>query len=162
MRFNQIDQITLLEPGKRIEGILGHLCGRRLFRDHFPRFPVMPGVLMLESLYQASMILVRATENFRSGLVLLREAKNVKFADFVQPGQTLQIVSELMNKETAGELCTQGGWEQTGGDCGLRPLGAGVPHQCRWTTRRNRSIGGQTRQTIDGTTTGPRYCTGLR
>lgn len=54
---------------------------------------------MLESLYQASMILVRATENFRSGLVLLREAKNVKFANFVQPGQTLQIVSELIKQE---------------------------------------------------------------
>jgi 3-hydroxyacyl-[acyl-carrier-protein] dehydratase len=45
------------------------------------------------------MILVRATEGFRSGLVLLREAKNVKFADFVQPGQTLQIVAELMKQE---------------------------------------------------------------
>ncbi len=54
---------------------------------------------MLESLYQASMILVRATENFRSGLVLLREAKNVKFADFVEPGQTLHIVSELIKQE---------------------------------------------------------------
>ncbi len=54
---------------------------------------------MLESLYQASMILVRATEEFQSGLVLLREAKNVKFADFVQPGQTLHITSELIKRE---------------------------------------------------------------
>ncbi len=99
MRFNQIDQITLLEPGKRIEAVRTLGAGEDYLRDHFPRFPVMPGVLMLESLYQASMILVRATENFRSGLVLLREAKNVKFADFVQPGQTLQIVSELIKQD---------------------------------------------------------------
>ncbi len=99
MRFNQIDKITLLEPGKRIEAYRTLGAGEDYLRDHFPRFPVMPGVLMLESLYQASMILVRATEEFRSGLVLLREAKNVKFADFVQPGQTLQIVSELIKRD---------------------------------------------------------------
>ncbi len=99
MRFNQIDRITLLEPGKRIEAERTLSASEDYLRDHFPRFPVMPGVLMLESLYQASAILVRATEEFRSGLVLLREAKNVKFADFVQPGQTLQIVSELIKQE---------------------------------------------------------------
>ena len=54
---------------------------------------------MLEALFQASAILVRASEDFRSGLVLLREAKNVKFADFVQPGQTLQIVAEIVKCE---------------------------------------------------------------
>lgn len=99
LRFNQIDQITLLEPGKRIEAQRTLGAGEDYLRDHFPRFPVMPGVLMLESLFQAAMILVRATEEFRSGLVLLREAKNVKFADFVQPGQTLQIVVELIKRE---------------------------------------------------------------
>jgi 3-hydroxyacyl-[acyl-carrier-protein] dehydratase len=104
VRFNQIDKITLLEPGKRIEAVRTLGAGEDYLRDHFPRFPVMPGVLMLESLYQASMILVRATEGFRSGLVLLREAKNVKFADFVQPGQTLQIVAELMKQDGAHYL----------------------------------------------------------
>lgn len=50
---------------------------------------------MLEALFQAAAILVRATEEYRSGLVLLREAKNVKFADFLQPGQTLKISDRL-------------------------------------------------------------------
>lgn len=99
MRFKQIDKITLLEPGKRIEAWRTLGADEDYLRDHFPRFPVMPGVLMLESLYQASMILVRASEGFQSGLVLLQEAKNVKFADFVQPGQTLQVVSELVKQD---------------------------------------------------------------
>lgn len=99
MRFKQIDSITLLEPGKRLEALRTLRADEDYLRDHFPRFAVMPGVLMLEALYQAAMILVRASEDFQSGLVLLREAKNVKFADFVQPGQTLQIVVELVKQE---------------------------------------------------------------
>lgn len=96
MRFNQIDQITALEPGRRIEAIC-HLTGEEDYlRDHFPRFAVMPGVMMLEALYQASALLVRATDQYRSGLVLLQEAKNVKFSDFVQPGQSLTVTAEIV------------------------------------------------------------------
>ncbi|QDV24155.1 3-hydroxyacyl-ACP dehydratase FabZ family protein [Aureliella helgolandensis] len=98
MRFCQIDQITLLEPGKRIQATR-YLSGKEDYlRDHFPRFAVMPGVMMLESLFQASALLVRATDEYRHGVVLMRAAKNVKFADFVQPGQTLTITSEIFKQ----------------------------------------------------------------
>ncbi len=96
MRFCQIDEISLLEPGSRIVALRRLSGNEDYLRDHFPRFAVMPGVLMLESLYQASALLVRATENYQSGLVLLRAAKNVKFADFVQPGQQLDITAEIV------------------------------------------------------------------
>ncbi|MCA9159958.1 MAG: beta-hydroxyacyl-ACP dehydratase [Planctomycetales bacterium] len=99
MRFLQLDKITLLEPGARIEAYRTLGADEDYLQDHFPRFPVMPGVLMLEALFQAAAILVRATEEYRSGLVLLREAKNVKFADFLQPGQTLKIVAQIVKME---------------------------------------------------------------
>lgn len=99
MRFRQIDKITRLEPGKVIEAQKTLIGDEDYLRDHFPRFAVMPGVLMLEALYQASALLVRATDNYNHGLVVLRLAKNVKFADFVQPGQTLTITSELVKFE---------------------------------------------------------------
>ena len=99
MHFCQIDQITLLEPGQRIEATKSVKGTEEYLLDHFPRFPVMPGVLMLEALYQASALLVRATENHTAGLVILRSARNVKFADFVQPGQTLSIVAEIVKRE---------------------------------------------------------------
>ncbi|MGN6136061.1 MAG: 3-hydroxyacyl-ACP dehydratase FabZ family protein [Aureliella sp.] len=96
MRFNQIDQVLVLEPGAKIEAAC-NLTGREDYlRDHFPRFPVMPGVLMLEALFQASALLVRATDEYQHGLVLLQEAKNVKFSDFVQPGQSLNVVAEIV------------------------------------------------------------------
>ncbi len=109
MRFCQLDQITHLEAGLFIEA-KKYLSGDEDYlSDHFPRFPVMPGVLMLEALFQASALLVRATEDYRTGLVLLRTAKNVKFADFVEPGQTLDIRSDLIKREgTCFTLKAQG------------------------------------------------------
>ena len=68
-------------------------------RDHFPLFPVMPGVLMLEALFQASCWLIRATEGFENSLLVLKEARNVRFADFMEPNQTLQITAEILKLE---------------------------------------------------------------
>ncbi len=99
MRFRQLDKITLLEPGKRIQAektLTGH---EDYLRDHFPRFQVQPGVLMLESLFQAAQFLVRSSEGYQTGLVVLREAKSVKFASFLQPGGTLMVEAEITKQE---------------------------------------------------------------
>jgi 3-hydroxyacyl-[acyl-carrier-protein] dehydratase len=75
MRFRQIHQISFLEPGIKIEATC-HLSGQEDYlRDHFPRFAVMPGVMMLESLFQASALLVRATDGYNMGMVLLPGSK---------------------------------------------------------------------------------------
>lgn len=120
MRFLQLNKITLLQPGERIEAEMT-LTGREDYlRDHFPRFPVQPGVLMLESLFQAAQFLVRASHDHGPGLVILREAKNIKFASFLQPGQTLHVGVEIIKtsgstttvkaegKGSNGELCVAG------------------------------------------------------
>ncbi|MFO0940318.1 MAG: beta-hydroxyacyl-ACP dehydratase [Pirellulales bacterium] len=99
MRFRQIDKITHLEPGKSIRAEKTLRGDEDYLRDHFPRFPVQPGVLMLESLYQASQFLVRASENYHSGLVMMRDAKNVKFASFLQPNETLVVEAEILKVE---------------------------------------------------------------
>ena len=104
MRFCQIDRITLLEPGVRIEAVRKLRAGEDYLRDHFPRFEVMPGVLMLEALTQAAILLARATEGYKMGLVYLESAKNVKFADFVQPGQTLSISVEIIKRTDSTTL----------------------------------------------------------
>ena len=109
MRFCQLNQITLLEPGIRIEALRTLGENEDYLRDHFPRFPVLPGVLMLEALFQASSLLVRATDQYRHGLVLLREAKNVKFANFVQPGQTLQVTCEIVKQHGESTLLKASG-----------------------------------------------------
>ena len=68
-------------------------------KDHFPHFPVMPGVLMLEALTQASAWLIRVSEDFRHSMVLLKEAKNVKYGKFLQPGQTLTLTATITKRD---------------------------------------------------------------
>jgi 3-hydroxyacyl-[acyl-carrier-protein] dehydratase len=104
MRFRQLDKITQLIPGKSIKAKKTLTGKEDYLRDHFPRFYVQPGVLMLESLFQAAQFLVRASEDYRSGLVMMREAKNIKFAAFLQPGETLHVEAEILKKE--GSLTT--------------------------------------------------------
>jgi 3-hydroxyacyl-[acyl-carrier-protein] dehydratase len=60
----------------------------------------MPGVLMLEAMFQAAMWLVRRTDDFQSAVVLLKEARNVKYTDFVRPEHTLIISAEIMKHDT--------------------------------------------------------------
>jgi 3-hydroxyacyl-[acyl-carrier-protein] dehydratase len=109
MRFTLIDRITDLQFGVRIEGIKNLTLGEEYLADHFPLFPVMPGVLMLEAMTQCSAWLVRASEDFAHSMVTLGEARAVKYADFVRPGQTLTVTAELLSQDAAdSKLKVQG------------------------------------------------------
>jgi 3-hydroxyacyl-[acyl-carrier-protein] dehydratase len=99
MRLQMIDRIVDLQAGREITAIKCLSLTEEYLQDHFPRFPIMPGVLMLEAMYQASAWLVRATDGFRNSLVTLAEANNVKYSDFVEPGETLLVTAELTKHE---------------------------------------------------------------
>src|SRR5712692_2854899 len=95
MRFNLVDRIVQVVPGRQIRVEKNLTLGEEYLADHFPTFPVMPGVLMLQTLVEASAWLLRLTEDFRHSVVVLREAKNVKYGSFVEPGRTLVVTAEL-------------------------------------------------------------------
>ena len=99
MRFSQLDRIISLEKGKSIIAVKSLSLSENYLRDHFPRFPVMPGVLMVESMFQASMFLVRATDDFKYSTVVIREANNFTFRGFVQPGDQLEVHAEIKSTE---------------------------------------------------------------
>ncbi len=103
MRFSLIDRIVELEPCVRITAIKTLTMTEEYLADHFPHFPVMPGVLMLEALTQTCAWLVRISEDFAHSIVVLRQANNVKYGQFVEPGQTLTITAEVL-KFDEGEV----------------------------------------------------------
>lgn len=91
MRFVLIDRIVALESGQRIVAQKAVSLAEEYLADHFPRFPVLPGVLMVEAMVQAAAWLVREKLDFAPSLVLLKAARNVTYKSFVVPGQVLTI-----------------------------------------------------------------------
>ncbi len=107
MRFNLIDRIVEVQPGKVIRAGKNLTLGEEYLADHFPTFPVMPGVLMLQTLVEAGAWLLRITDDFRYSVVALREVKNVKYGTFMEPGRQMAITVELL--EADGSLATMKG-----------------------------------------------------
>src|ERR1700681_578193 len=99
MRFVLIDRIIELNPGQSLVAVKNLSMAEEYLADHFPGFPVMPGVLMLEAMTQAGAWLVRAGEDFAHSIVVLKEARNVKYSNFVAPGQTLTVTVEIINQD---------------------------------------------------------------
>jgi 3-hydroxyacyl-[acyl-carrier-protein] dehydratase len=73
----------------------------------------MPGVLMLEALVEAGAWLLRLSEDFRHSVIVLREARNVKYGTFMEPGKQLRISVELIERD--GERATFKGKGETEG-----------------------------------------------
>jgi len=94
VKFVLVDRISELRPRRRIVAHKALSMAEEYLGDHFPRFPVLPGVLMLEAMVQASAWLVRASLDFAASLVLLKEARNVTYKSFIAPGQVLTIESD--------------------------------------------------------------------
>jgi len=113
MRFTLIDKIVELLPGKRITAVKNLSLAEEYLADHFPGFPVMPGVMMLEAIVQAGAWLVRSTTGFQDSLVLLKKVRNIKFGSFVQPGTQVTVtatVDSMTEDETRlrGEVASNG------------------------------------------------------
>jgi 3-hydroxyacyl-[acyl-carrier-protein] dehydratase len=99
MRFSLLDRVLDIEPGKSITAVKAVTLSEEYLADHFPRFPVLPGVFMLEALTQASAWTIRLGEDFAHSIVVLRSARNVKYGDFVEPGNTLTVAIEVLSQD---------------------------------------------------------------
>ncbi len=99
MKYLQLDRITEVTPGKSLTGVRKLAADETYLQDHFPLFPIMPRVLMLEAMQQAGAWLLRVSCGFEEVVVNLVEAKNVKFQDFVEPGMELTVTAEIVKQE---------------------------------------------------------------
>jgi len=95
--FLLVDSIVELEPAKRIVGIKNVTFNEPFFAGHFPGSPVMPGVLIVESMAQVAAVLVlREVKDRGKKLVYFMGIDRARFRQPVTPGDQLKIVIEVL------------------------------------------------------------------
>ena len=99
MRFILIDKVVSLESGKEIKTVKSVSLAEEYLADHFPTFPVLPGVLLLDGLIESASWLEREAENFAHSMILLEQAKNVKYRSFLVPGSRIEYTVQAKTIE---------------------------------------------------------------
>lgn len=115
MHFRLVDQV-LERSADRVVAIKNVTLAEEYLQDHFPTFPVLPGVFMLEALVQTGRELLA---DRGCGRVVLGQVKGLKYGSFVRPGDTLRM-------EVTFDKETDGGWQLKGAATVVRP-GGGEP-----------------------------------
>ena len=115
MKFVLIDKVLSFEPGTELTATKSVSLAEEYLGDHFPIFPVLPGVLLLEGMIESASWLVRLTEAQRAGvihsMVLLSSAKNVKYKSFAAPGTKIEYcvrakaIEENLSSFTGTGVC---------------------------------------------------------
>jgi 3-hydroxyacyl-[acyl-carrier-protein] dehydratase len=100
MRFLLIDRILEYQKGKYAIGSKDVTMSEDFLADHFPKFPLMPGALQLESISQLASWLIFVSKDFKVKGTL-SELGNIKFKDLVKPGDQLiiEVTFESMDSE---------------------------------------------------------------
>ena len=108
MKFNLLDKILEISD-TRIVATKHVSLAEEYLADHFPSFPVLPGVMMLEALTQAAGWLLHRRSGFARSFAVLKEARNVKYGNFVAPGNHLRVEVELIKETETGASFKAGG-----------------------------------------------------
>ena len=116
MKFQLIDQVIECTPD-RVVAMKNVTSAEEYLADHFPSFPVLPGVFMLESMIQAARTLLQERGHPR---MMLGEVRALRYGTFVRPGESLRVEVDL-HKEADGAFQFKGSGTR------LRPDGAGEP-----------------------------------
>ena len=89
--FLLVDKIEELEPGERAVGIKNVTQNEPFFQGHFPDYPVMPGVLIVEAMAQVGAVGVMVKKEYRDKLALFAGIDGVRFRRQVIPGDVLRM-----------------------------------------------------------------------
>lgn len=101
--FLLVDRVLELEKGKRAVGIKNVSANEGFFAGHFPKYPVMPGVLIIECLAQVGAIILLSKEEYAGRIPLFAGMDEVRFKRQVRPGDQLRLeVNVLKLKRGVG------------------------------------------------------------
>ena len=101
--FLLVDRITECVPLKYAKGYKNITYNEQYFTGHFPKYPVMPGVLQLEALAQCSAPIVMCMPEYQGKLTLYAGVDNVRFKNIVRPGDKFEMHVELVKAK--GPIC---------------------------------------------------------
>ena len=110
MRFFLIDKITEWTIGASAAGIKNVSLSEDFFNDHFPKYPIMPGVLILEALAQLSGLLLEASVDKASGRkvkALLSIIEKAKFRQIAKQGDTLALSAKVLSVQIGRASCRE-------------------------------------------------------
>ena len=93
--FLLVDRVLEMEPGKRIVAAKNVTVNEWFFEGHFPDFPIMPGVLIVEALAQAGAVLLLSDESVKGQIPLFAGIDNCRFRAQVTPGDVLRLEVEF-------------------------------------------------------------------
>ncbi|MCF7976005.1 MAG: beta-hydroxyacyl-ACP dehydratase [Phycisphaerae bacterium] len=99
MRFILIDKVLSLDSGKHIQTIKNVSLAEEYLGDHFPTFPVLPGVLLLQGMVESASWLVREAQGFAHSMILMEHTRNVKYKSFLAPGMQINYVVDVKTLE---------------------------------------------------------------
>lgn len=94
--FLLVDRILELEPGKRAVGLKNVSGNEPFFQGHYPDYPVMPGVLIIEALAQVGGVAVLTLPDFEGAVPLFAGIDRARFRKQVRPGDQLRLEVEML------------------------------------------------------------------
>ena len=94
--FLMIDRVEEVVEGKSAKGYKNITINENFFNGHFPDYPVMPGVLILEALAQMGAICILSMEDFKGKIGFLVGADKVRWKKQVVPGDKLDLEIEII------------------------------------------------------------------
>ncbi|MDH7512554.1 MAG: 3-hydroxyacyl-ACP dehydratase FabZ [Clostridiales bacterium] len=95
--FLLVDRVIDIQPGKSIVAVKNVTANESFFEGHFPKFKIMPGVLIIEAVAQAGGILLyHSISDPMKKLVVLSKIQNARFRKIVTPGDQLRLEAEFV------------------------------------------------------------------